>query len=93
MSGDHNFTLRSIAKLEAELGVELLYVSKKRLCLNDRRESLEVSKPNVRRPFRKAGHIGGRYKKQTTEFPSGTPLSIKRLTLNYTLPEPACQPV
>lgn len=29
LSGDHNLTLRSIAKLEAELGVDLLHVSKK----------------------------------------------------------------
>jgi len=28
LDGDHNLTLRSIAKLEAELGVELLCVSK-----------------------------------------------------------------
>ena len=29
LSGDHNFTLRSIAKLEAELGAEIIYVPKK----------------------------------------------------------------
>ena len=30
LNGEHNFTLRSIAKLEAELGVELLTVSTKK---------------------------------------------------------------
>ena len=30
LSGDHNFTLRSIAKLEAELGETILYVPKTR---------------------------------------------------------------
>jgi transcriptional regulator with XRE-family HTH domain len=29
LSGDHNFTLRSLAKLEAELGSEIIYVPKK----------------------------------------------------------------
>lgn len=29
LSGDHNFTLRSLAKLEAELGAEIIYVPKK----------------------------------------------------------------
>lgn len=29
LSGDHNFTLRSLAKLEAELGCEIIYVPKK----------------------------------------------------------------
>src|SRR5690606_47309 len=29
LSGDHNFTLRSLAKLEAELGSEIVYVPKK----------------------------------------------------------------
>ena len=29
LSGDHNFTLRSLAKLEAELGKEIIYVPRK----------------------------------------------------------------
>jgi transcriptional regulator with XRE-family HTH domain len=29
LGGDHNFTLRSLAKLEAELGAEIIYVPKK----------------------------------------------------------------
>jgi len=29
LSGDHNFTLRSLAKLEAELDAEIIYVPKK----------------------------------------------------------------
>lgn len=29
LNGDHNFTLRSLAKLEAELGAEIIYVPKK----------------------------------------------------------------
>jgi transcriptional regulator with XRE-family HTH domain len=29
LSGDHNFTLRSLAKLEAELGADIFYVPKK----------------------------------------------------------------
>lgn len=29
LNGDHNFTLRSLAKLEAELGTEIIYVPKK----------------------------------------------------------------
>ena len=29
LSGEHNFTLRSIAKLEAELGAEIIYVPKR----------------------------------------------------------------
>ena len=28
LSGDHNFTLKSLAKLEAELGAEIIYVLK-----------------------------------------------------------------
>lgn len=29
LSGNHNLTLRSIAKLEAELGADLIYIPKK----------------------------------------------------------------
>jgi len=29
LSGEHNFTLRSLAKLEAELGTEIIYVHKR----------------------------------------------------------------
>lgn len=29
LNGDHNFTLRSLAKLEAELGADIIYVPKK----------------------------------------------------------------
>ena len=29
LSGEHNFTLRSLAKLEAELGAEIIYIRKK----------------------------------------------------------------
>lgn len=29
LSGEHNFTLRSIARLEAELGVDLIYIPKR----------------------------------------------------------------
>lgn len=29
LNGDHNFTLRSLAKLEAELGAEIIFVPKK----------------------------------------------------------------
>jgi transcriptional regulator with XRE-family HTH domain len=29
LNGDHNFTLRSLAKLEAELGTEIIYVPKR----------------------------------------------------------------
>lgn len=29
LNGDHNFTLKSLAKLEAELGAEIIYVPKK----------------------------------------------------------------
>lgn len=29
LNGDHNFTLKSIAKLEAELGAEIIYVPRK----------------------------------------------------------------
>lgn len=29
LSGEHNFTLRSLAKLEAELGIDIIYVPKK----------------------------------------------------------------
>jgi ribosome-binding protein aMBF1 (putative translation factor) len=29
LKGEHNFTLRSLAKLEAELGTEIIYIAKK----------------------------------------------------------------
>ena len=29
LNGDHNFTMRSLAKLQAELGAEIIYVPKK----------------------------------------------------------------
>lgn len=29
LSGDHNFTLRSLVKLEAELGADIIYIPKK----------------------------------------------------------------
>jgi len=59
LKGDHNFTLRSLAKLEAEFGAEIIYVPKKDSFHVQRSGSLvstvEKAKPvSTKVPFKEA---------------------------------------
>ena len=45
LSGDHNFTLRSLARIEAELGIDIIYVPKKDSFHVQRNSSISASVP------------------------------------------------
>lgn len=47
LSGDHNFTLKSLAKLEAELGADIIYVPKKDSFHVQRASTLKSTAPKA----------------------------------------------
>jgi transcriptional regulator with XRE-family HTH domain len=66
LSGDHNFTLKSLAKLEAELGAEIIYVPKNDSFHVQRGGHLKLVTP-------KAEPVSTRIQFQETKKPSHPP--------------------
>lgn len=74
LNGEHNFTLRSIAKLEAELGAEIIYVPKRDSFHVQRSGSLKsvaakAEPVSTKISFQGGWTSGSPYKSRTPEEP------------------------